>query len=260
MTFSEVAPYGLVTTQTCDLAEEGDTKPKSAWVQLAPVFNAESSHPVLEDQNLLNGSVRKLIRSGRDQVRLWIPNLPENGLWYADLTLEVPVERGWLANRERIVGFQSETDREKVGGRLAWLRSRPAFDDRFVRAIQQPVVHALRGLNREDKQMYERMHVQVSEIGVALNGHLEVAQAELVVLHSDADEDIQAWWLNLWTSLYENAQAEEFNLLPLRVVELTELSAAEYRNLTRLPLASISPYPDWYGSDPEAFPGPPKRV
>jgi len=252
--FDAPAPYGLVTTQTCDLAQEGDAKPTSAWVQLAPVFNAEAPHPVLEGKRLLDGAARKLVREGRIQHLLWVPDIVDDGLWFADLTFEIPVERGWLARQPRIEGFTGESAREEVGRRLAWLRSRPAFDTRFVRAVQEPVVRALRQLRKNDPEVYDRMHAQVAELGVALTGRLVVGQAELVVLHGGLDADLAEWWHNLWDELYANAGDEGFNLLPLRIVDLGAITARDYRALTRLPLAAVSPNPAWYGVDPENLP------
>ena len=68
---------------------------------------------------------------------MFIPPMPEDGFWFVDLTFEVPAERGWLARQERIDGFGDETRREEVGRRLAWLRSLPTLDGRFVAAVQK---------------------------------------------------------------------------------------------------------------------------
>lgn len=254
--FAEVAPYGMITTQTCDLAQEGDRKPNSAWAQLAPVFNALAHHPASPDRNLLDGGKRKLIQQGRDQFRLWVPKVPAEGFWFADLTFEVPVERGWLARRAVIDGFGDETAREEVGRRLAWLRSRPAFDTKFVAAVQAPTIDGLRQLAGTDARLYERMHTQVVEVGVLLNGRLNVGQAELVILHTGIDPDVEQWWLKLWDSLKRRADEVGFNLLPLRCADLGELPAGEYRRMTRMPLAAISPHPACYGEAPEELPDP----
>jgi hypothetical protein len=254
VSFVDDAPYGLITTQTCELVEEGEGPPLSAWVQLVPVFNALAPHTTQTAKHLLPGDVRKRIRAGTDQYRLLVPDLAADGLWFADFTFEVPVERGWLASRERIVGYSNETDREEVGKRIAWLRSRPAFDTRFVAAVQQPIWRALRELRRTNQDMYERMHAAVLEVGITLNSRLRVAQAELAVIHDRAAEDLLEWWRDLWVALKANADDQGFNLFPLRVADVATLSAAEYRRMTRLPLAVISPNPAWYGTDPEGFP------
>lgn len=252
--FAEPAPYGIVTTQTCDLAQEGAGRPNSAWVRLAPVFDAESPHPSDSERRLLRGDARKLLMQGRDQFRLWLPNHPREGTWFADLSFEVSVERGWLASRDPMVVLVNDDARADFATRLAWLAARPAFDSRFVAAVQQPVIEALRELRRTNLPAYERMHEQVAELGITLDARLAVGQAELSVLHLGLDDDLDTWWRQLWVKLKAKADGQDFNLLPLRVAHLDELSARDYRSLTRLPLASISPHPAWYGSEPEALP------
>jgi hypothetical protein len=251
--FSEPAPYGIVTTQTCDLAQEGDRRPNSAWVRLAPVYNAESPHPVLENQKLVPGAARSLIKKGRDQFRMWLPKLAD-GMWIADLTLEVTCERGWLASKARIEVFTTDEERQQFSQRLAWLAARPAFDSRFVRAVQQPVIAALRELAKTDAPSYERMQLLVAEIGVRLDNRLATGQATLAILHSGIDTDLASWWEELWPVLYDNAASEGFNLFPLEILDLGQLSAAAYRSMTRVPLANLSPHPAWYGEDPAALP------
>src|SRR5579862_1980126 len=41
---TDVPPYGLITTQTCDLAEES-LKPKQPWFHVVPVYDAEPMAP-----------------------------------------------------------------------------------------------------------------------------------------------------------------------------------------------------------------------
>ena len=255
VTFAAPAPYGMVTTQTCDLALEGDGPPNTAWVQLAPVFNGLSPRPENPDLHLLDGGVRNLVRSGRGyQNLLFIPQMPEDGFWFVDLTFEVPAERGWLARQERIDGFGDETRREEVGRRLAWLRSRPALGGRFVAAVQKPIADALRVLRVEEPAVYDEMHEKVLEVGFELTTRLSVSAARLCVIHDGAPEALLDWWRTLWTTtLTPNADTENFTLFPLEVEDVHDLSVANYRRLTRLPLVTISPNPEWFGPGPEGF-------
>jgi len=253
VSFAVSAPFGMVTTQTCDLALEGGGKPTTAWVQLAPVFNGEAPHPLDPTKHLLRGDVRKLVRDGRgSQNLLYIPDAPDDGFWFADLSFEVPVERGWLARRDRIEGFGDESKREEVGRRLAWLRSRPALDGRFVGAVQVPIVNALRELRKDDTDAYDNMAQVVLEVGFAMNSRLDVGVARLCVFHDGATDEQLEWWRDLWTTeLHPGAEAHGFNLLPLQVESIYgPMTIAEYRSFTRLPLTTISPYPEWFGADP----------
>jgi hypothetical protein len=257
VTFADPAPYGLITTQTCDLALEGNGKPTTAWVQLAPVFNGMARHPNDPTKRLLPGNVRKLVQAGRGyQNLLFIPDLPDEGFWFADLSFEVPVERGWLAAQGRINGFAGdEAEREAVGRRLAWLRSRPALDGRFVTAVQKPIGDALKALRKDDPDGYEEMATDVIEIGFVLTTRLAASAARLCVFHVGASEEKLDWWRELWTTtLFPGAEAEGFNLMPLEVEDICgNLPVSEYLKFTRLPLATISPYPEWFGASPGDF-------
>src|ERR1035441_6952262 len=99
-------PYGMVTTQTCDIAEEDSQRPMRPWVQMTPVYAITSWK-------------RNRLEGGRGP-RYWllIPDFPEDGVWVADLRLELPVEKSWLANQARIIGFADEEEKRRVGSRL----------------------------------------------------------------------------------------------------------------------------------------------
>lgn len=251
--------YGLIATQTCDIAEEDSERPSQPWIHLCPVYDAERRYrrvdtgadaPDEQLPTLLPGGDRKLIRTGRSQRYLWLPALPD-GFWVADLRLLLPVEKGWLAGRAPIPAFETESQRTEVGRRLAWLHDRPAFDGRFVRTVQQPLVRALRTLHRQDGEAFDRLSDQVAEVGVSTSQNLRIDTAEIVLLcNQSLDPDLQAWADEWWTSSAEAATEERLTLLPLRVELLDQLSAAEYRRLTRLPLAAVSPNAAWYGEDP----------
>ena len=248
--FADHAPFGLVTTQTCDLALEGNGKPGSAWVQLAPVFNGMAPHPNDPNKRLLPGNVRRFVEAGQGyQSLLFIPDLPDGGFWFADLTFEVPVERGWLAQQPRLDGFGDELKREEVGRRLGWLRSRPALDGRFVAAVQKPTGDALSALRKTNPERYEEMAASVIEIGFVLTTRLEASAARLCVFHAGASEDQLGWWRDLWTTtLFPGAEAQGFTLLPLEVEDIRgSLPVSEYLKFTRLPLANISPTPSGSG-------------
>jgi hypothetical protein len=250
--------FGMIATQTCDLVEE-EGQPGQPWVHLCPVYNAEATYrpdgtpPEVSDDDLpklIPGGERSLIRQGRSQHYLWLPALTD-GCWIADLRLFIPVEKGWLAARERIEGFRNEAERIMVGRRLAWLHDRPAFDGRFGRSVQKPLRDALLALRRDDRPLYDLLSEQVAEIGVSTDQNIAIATVELVILcETSPDQPVIDWFHEWWTSSVEQAAREEVTLLPLRFELLTEMSASEYRQLTRLPLAAVSPNPAWYGQDP----------
>jgi hypothetical protein len=170
---SQTAPrYGLITSQTCDISEEDAEQPLRPWVQVAPVYNRTD----------LNSGAQKLLRNGKGaRYLLHLPALP-GGFWVADLRIEVPVEKGWLATREPVDGFADETKQRAVGERIAVLRSRPAFAGSFVDTVQQPLVAALKSLRATDRALYDRMDVQVDEVCVELDSLVNPSQARVMLL------------------------------------------------------------------------------
>ena len=140
--------FGIITTQTCDVAEEDANWPIKPWVQVSPAYNRSD----------LDGGTRKLLLGNRGPRHLiHLPALPVDGSWVADLRIEVPVEKGWLASQERVPAFEDEAAQRAVGDRLALLRRRPAFGRRFVEGIQRPLVMRLRELRKESRDVYNRM-------------------------------------------------------------------------------------------------------
>ena len=87
------AAYGLITTQTCDINE---ASPKHPWIHVAPV------------EQMDEGDLAALVRQHR--VTYLVPLAPPTleGLWVADLRLEVPVEKSWLVGRHPREAFASE--------------------------------------------------------------------------------------------------------------------------------------------------------
>jgi hypothetical protein len=247
--------YGLITTQTCDIAEEDSDRPSRPWVHVAPVYDATE-----EDESgsrTLDGGERKLAAQGRIQHLLHLPAL-DDGLWVADLRLALPFDKGWLASRTPIQAFHNDKERYEVGRRLAYMHRRPAFDPTFVRVVQQPLVAALRALSKDDRELFERLHHDIHEIGVRTDRNSEMGFAEVWALGGgDVRIDCVEWLREQWDDWHGRADAAGFRLLPLRIESLTDMSAADYRTLTALPLANISPSNEWYGPDPYESPVPP---
>jgi hypothetical protein len=241
-------PFGLITTQTCDIGEEDKPAPSLPWVQLAPIYDAKAGGP--GGKRLLDGGQRNLIEAGRIQHLLHVPQIPD-GFWVADLRILVPVEKGWLATRHPITGFADDRSRHEVGRRLAFLHRRPAFDPRFVRVVQGPLIDALRALAKTDRPFYEVVHAQVLELGVRTDSNLSMTFAEAAVFYdAEIDDRCREWFLAQWDAWAAHAKSEEFNLLELRFRDLREICVAEYRSFTTVPLAMISPSLESFGPDP----------
>jgi hypothetical protein len=185
--------YGMVTTQTCDIAEEESRRPLRPWVQIAPVYEVTDWK-------------RKKLEGGKGP-RYWllVPELEGKHPYVADLRIEVPVEKGWLADQERVVGFADEESKQMVGQRLL-LRGRPAFA-RELNAVQ-------------------------TAIGELLDSYLHPTRVQITFLTStDLDDDCRDR-LIAWREGLAGAMTEAgVTLLSHDVRALATLSAAEYRKM-----------------------------
>lgn len=119
------AAYGLITTQTCDINE---AKPKHPWIHVAPV------------EQMGEADLAAMVRQHR--VSYLVPLTPPalDGLWVADLRLEVPVEKGWLVGRRPVEAYATEAEYELLAQRLSWKRERPALADALVAGVYQPLM------------------------------------------------------------------------------------------------------------------------
>ena len=129
-------PYGIIATQTCDLVEEGP--PKRPWIQLCPVYVLRASK-----------GDRKMIASRRGFPYLVaVTALPavEDGIWVADLRLQVSVEKGWLVGRGTQPGFLEQLEFDGFADQLAARFARRAFASVVVTHVINPTLELLRGI------------------------------------------------------------------------------------------------------------------
>lgn len=213
-------PYGMVTTQTCDIAEEESSRPVRPWVQIAPVY------PVTNWK-------RKKLEGGKGP-RYWllVPDLPEDGIWVADLRIEVPIEKSWLAGQIRVEGFENETEKRIVGRRLAWLKGRPAFS-RELNEIQQSLFDALDRMESAELETHETLLDQLEEVIVQVDSYLAPTSVQLVFLTNVPLADDCRRWLSEWReSSVEEASVTGLTLHALDFRTLTSVTAEEYRRMT----------------------------
>lgn len=226
-------PYGLITTQTCDISEEDADLPIRPWVQLSPIYDRSS--------DLDSGWRKKLRRGGGPLYLLHVPALPD-GFWVADFRIEMPMEKGWLAAQTPVDGFGDETARRKVGERIAILRSRPAFAPRFIDLIQRPLIQALKTLRSKNPALFESMDEREPEVAVELDSFLDPRVARVTLLVSGpVSEDIKEWWSAWWDETSERCESSGLTLQPFAVRETSQVTLAEYRRMTTVPLTRISP-------------------
>jgi hypothetical protein len=114
-------PFGVITTQTCDLAEQGP--PTQPWFQVSPVYALEGD-AASQAESLRKNYIIALTGSGLGA-----------GTWVADLRIELPLEKTFLAGRIPICGFETEDEAEGFGRALGERRARAALANDLVESI-----------------------------------------------------------------------------------------------------------------------------
>jgi hypothetical protein len=124
-------PYGIITTETCDLLEEGRDRKVRPWFQVSPVLDL--AH--LDDQH------KSSIESLRITYlcRLTGPHFSD-GFFVADLRISIPVEKGALVGRVALEGFAIEEEERAFSVQIGELATRPVWPH----AVQQIIVRGLK--------------------------------------------------------------------------------------------------------------------
>lgn len=207
----QLPKYGVVTTQTCDIAEQDSKNPQRPWVQLAPVYRADRWR-------------KKLPKGLGPQYLYWLPDIPEEGVWAADLRIEIPVEKGWLVGQQRMDVFGERTDlRHRFAERLAQLRARPAL------ATALASIHRTLQLRIDKLSNFGEPGVLdgLEEVAVRVSDRLAPQWEQIVILTSSdltesLREDLENW--------HDEAmlQVGSVVLLPLEFIEIGKTTVAEY--------------------------------
>ncbi len=229
-------PYGLITSQTCDINEE---KPKQPWIQVCPAYRVDT---------VLKSGRQGHLRRGRllHMMALDAQDLPE-GLCVADFRIEFPVEKSWLVGHTPIEAFSDENGYLRLADRLAKLRGRPAF----APVVSNRIINNLRdSINKLSNMRQREMADSVREFRLQVDGNrLLPASARLIVIFSDGvsrekREAVESWLEDWWQSAQVTPTAQGLPLLANRYATLDDLPARMYAESTLLDFAYLSPA-DW---------------
>lgn len=228
-------PYGLITTQTCDLYEQR-SKPRQPWFMVAPVYDARYLLHPSQDTQLRKGMFGHL-------VLLDPPGLP-TGLWVADLRIEIPLEKSWLVGREPIAAFPTERGYLELARRLARRRERPAL----ANVLSNEVVSSLRGEFSRLKADGLAVLDAIREIRLLISQGDRMAPSAaqvLVITHSNPPPDmvkvvLDAWW----DEAHERCARQGLHLIGNRYTSLDAMTAAEYVTSVPLDFSYLSPDDD----------------
>lgn len=230
----DTCPYGLITTQTCDVVEERP-KPREPWLQVAPVYPVSGGDRSLLPQ-LRKDKVGHL-------VLLDPPDLGQDQAWVVDLRIEVPTEKGILVDRAPIEAFRDHEGYKKLAQRLAARRERPALHPDITAQITGPLRKWLDDL---DDAEAEKVHEPVEELRLDVGGtELQPSSAQLLVIvkrNEELDEEARERWEEWWDHASDSLQAagSSVALLGNQYVPIDELSAQVYKRSAPLDLRFLS--------------------
>lgn len=199
-------PYGIITTQSCDLGEERPD-PRQPWLAVAPVYT------VLPDS---------LLRD-REYVFELAPPALDGGIWVADLRIEMPLEKGLLVGRAPIEAFPDEDSYIAFANFLARRRGRPALASVFHEVLSV-TTKRLKSESNAQRNLARRARPTVYKLMLAIEDgtRLEPVAAKLYVITDGAAmQDARAWFDLWWNAARLVAENHGLQLLPTGWLDAT---------------------------------------
>jgi len=175
-------PYGIITTQTCDLAEER-LDPRQPWLAVAPVYTIAPDSPLRD----------------RDHVHVLDPPAVPGEVWIADLRIEMPLEKGLLVGREPIEAFPDEDGYIRFANALARRRGRPALASVFHEVLSG-ITRRLKAASNAQRRLARSARPNIYKLMLAIEDgtRLEPVAAKLYVVTDGERSDLTAKWFELW--------------------------------------------------------------
>jgi hypothetical protein len=185
--FIDLAPedrpsYGIITTQSCDLAEERPN-PQQPWLSVAPVYAVKAKSQILN----------------RDYIFELAPPDIEDELWIADLRIEIPLEKSVLVGRTPIEAFPTESGYIAFANFLARRRGRPALASVF-HEILSTTTKQLKDEHSSQRRLARQARENVYKLMLAIEDgtRLSPMAAKLYVITDGSPSNDTRAWFDLW--------------------------------------------------------------
>lgn len=193
------APYGIITTQTCDIVERAPAGQRP-FIQISPVFELDDIEQVSSALHLVPLTSKAL----------------EGGPWVADLRLETAVEKSILTARTPVRAFRTEDEEIQFGELLGRMRDRAALHD----AINAVLYRAWRKRRSNNKNRAKRLFENLHAIGLVVEQGTRLEpiaiQCHFIGASRMVDAEDQEWIEKWWDVASEAAADSEpsLRLLP----------------------------------------------
>jgi hypothetical protein len=219
-------PFGIITSQSCDVDEEGiNQKP---WIQVAPVYELPA-----DDQRL------NLVPHWRISYLLPVPAL--GGRWVGDLRIEMPLEKSWLVGQDHFGAYDNQPDFDKLGNHVAAYRGRSAMATSVYDLVLKPLERFLAELKKDSADLYALFHQRVTYIFIELADDALQPTAVAIIFVSDRPWPEQlSGALDNWWEAEMATIAEPFVVTGNRYVLSSEVVLDDFRQWIPQDLARIA--------------------
>jgi hypothetical protein len=211
------APYGIITSQTCNISER-PPKGTFPWMQVSPVYR-------LRDP-----------AEAKDRLYLYPLTAPTMIGYYADLRLEVPVEKSVLVGRDPIESFASEDEEIAFGEMLGRQRDRAALHDIINKVLYNRWRKKRANNKNRARQVFERLHMVGMLIPEGTRLEPLAVECHFIGNGGPVAEDDREWIEAWWDTASEEAQGADpsVNLLPNVFHDGTQMDVRIYDDLISL--------------------------
>lgn len=217
-------PFGVVTSQTCDIAATGPGY-HHPTVQVSPVV---AVHEI--DRGTL-GTIKRF----RMKAHALMTPTDLDGTYIADLRISLPVSKSVLVAAEPVRGFADESDALRFGQHVADKFGRPALHSYLSDDLPGGVNDAIAAAG------VSSWWQKIEEVRLRVEGdRLMPTAAGLVLI---AREPLEPAEIDVWISVTDDqrpaAHEHGINLLLPHIDTADSMSAAIFRDSTRLDVERI---------------------
>ncbi len=202
---------GMVLTQACDLM-----KRNNPWITVAPVYPARG--------RIVDG-LHPSIRMGL--YSYFVPlsaEWCENDLWVADLRLELPVEKSYLANATEKPAFSTDLQYELLGEALAARRNRPPVPQNCVDYVSNPLQELIQGLRDAGASLGHG----VSQVRLQWDDPTNASVVTVFVIKQEDEAVDEGGWADVIDQVRSIARDHDISVAAVDITDLWEMSAADF--------------------------------
>ncbi|MGC4111143.1 MAG: hypothetical protein QM747_12120 [Nocardioides sp.] len=230
--------WGIITSQTCDVAGSGPGA-RHHTVQVSPVVLGTGRMRPERLADARAGTIIELVH---------VPEVPEEGDWFADLRMSVPVSKAVLVTSTPRRGFTQEQQVIAFAEAVARKSRRPAVHD----VVSDQVVPELSALVKDataDGAVWpdavEQIRLEVLEGDRLWPSKMRLVVIGYVSLDADQRAALRSWQKDRARALRRATKDPIFlpggiQLMACRFTDLNSIGVVDYRNTVPLGVDGLS--------------------